>query len=45
MLATTPQGDAYTASGLGEIARAAGFSGVSVRPLAHSPASLVLFEP
>lgn len=45
MLATTPQGDAYTASGLGDIARHAGFGGVSVRPLPRSPASLVLFEP
>lgn len=45
MLATTQKGDAYTASGLGDMAKRAGFSGVSVRPLPQSPASLVLFEP
>ena len=45
MLATTPKGDAYTASGLNAMARAAGFSGVSVRALPPTPASLVLFEP
>lgn len=45
MLATTQKGDAYTARDLDDIARMAGFGGVSVRPLPPSPASLVLFEP
>lgn len=44
MLATTPHGDAYTTSGLTEMAQRAGFTGVSIRPLPPSPASLVLFE-
>ncbi|WP_018182637.1 class I SAM-dependent methyltransferase [Kaistia granuli] len=44
MLATTPKGDAYTKSDLTEMAQRVGFSGVSVRPLPPSPASLVLFE-
>src|SRR5260370_37285926 len=44
MLATTPKGDAYTPSGLAEMARGAGFRGVSIRPLPPSPESLVIFE-
>lgn len=44
MLATTQRGDAYTAKDLGRMARDAGFSGASVRPIPPSPASLVLFE-
>jgi ubiquinone/menaquinone biosynthesis C-methylase UbiE len=44
MLATTPKGDAYTQSGLAEMARGAGFRGVSISPLPPSPESLVIFE-
>lgn len=44
MLATTQHGDAYTAGDLELMARDAGFSGVRVRPMPPSPASLVLFE-
>ncbi|ODT16213.1 MAG: SAM-dependent methyltransferase [Kaistia sp. SCN 65-12] len=44
MLATTQRGDAYTAGDLDLMARDAGFSGASVRPIPPSPASLVLFE-
>jgi len=44
MLATTQRGDAYTARDLDLMARDAGFSGASVRPMPPSPASLVLFE-
>jgi hypothetical protein len=45
MLATTPKGDAYTASELGDMARAAGFGGISTKPLPPSPQSLLVFEP
>jgi ubiquinone/menaquinone biosynthesis C-methylase UbiE len=44
MLATTPAGDAYTASDLDAFAKAAGFAGTSVLPLRPTPQSLVLFE-
>lgn len=44
MLATTPGGDAYTATDLDQIAKAAGFAGASVRPLRPTPQSLVMFE-
>jgi ubiquinone/menaquinone biosynthesis C-methylase UbiE len=44
MLATTPGGDAYTAQELGEMARNAGFRGVTTRLLAPTPGSLVIFE-
>jgi hypothetical protein len=43
MLATTPPGDAYTATNLNDMARAVGFSGVSVTRIPHSPASIVTF--
>lgn len=45
MLATTPSGDAYTEDELGRMARAAGFGGVTLKPLPPSPASLVLYQP
>jgi SAM-dependent methyltransferase len=44
MLATTPSGDAYTETNLREMARSAGFSGLSTRTLPPSPASLIFFE-
>lgn len=44
MLASTPQGDAYTVREFEELGRAAGFSKVSVAPLPHSPQSLITFE-
>ncbi|KAA0700402.1 methyltransferase domain-containing protein [Neorhizobium sp. P12A] len=44
MLATTPAGDAYTKKELDEMARRAGFRGVTTKPLSPSPASLVFFE-
>jgi cyclopropane fatty-acyl-phospholipid synthase-like methyltransferase len=44
MLATTPGGDAYTASELDEMARRAGFHGVTTRPLASASESLIIFE-
>ena len=44
MLATTPQGDAYTASELDEMARNAGFHGATIRSLAPTPQSLIIFE-
>jgi ubiquinone/menaquinone biosynthesis C-methylase UbiE len=44
MLATTPGGDAYTASELGEMARNAGFAGVTTHVLAPAPESLIIFE-
>lgn len=44
MLATTPGGDAYTASELNEMARNAGFQGVRVLSLAPTPESLIVFE-
>ena len=44
MLASTPQGDAYTARELEQMGREAGFSNVSVTPLPPSPETLVTFE-
>jgi ubiquinone/menaquinone biosynthesis C-methylase UbiE len=44
MLASTPQGDAYTAREFEQMGREAGFSRVSVAPLPPSPQSLVVFE-
>jgi hypothetical protein len=44
MLATTPGGDAYTLRELDEMARNAGFRGVSSRPLAPTPETLIIFE-
>lgn len=44
MLATTPGGDAYTASELDQMARNAGFRGATVRPLAPTPQSLITFD-
>jgi hypothetical protein len=44
MLASTPHGDAYTTSELDEMARSAGFPGATVRPLAPTPESLIIFE-
>lgn len=44
MLAGTPAGQAYTQSELTEMARLAGLTGVKVRPLPPTPASLILFE-
>ena len=44
MLASTPQGDAYTAREFEQMGRAAGFSTVSVAPLPPSPQSLIVFE-
>jgi predicted nicotinamide N-methyase len=44
MLATTPGGDAYTASEFDHMARDAGFRGATVRPLAPTPQSLITFE-
>lgn len=45
MLASTPAGDAYTEAELGRMARDAGFSGTSFKPLPPSPATFVTFEP
>ena len=44
MLATTPGGDAYTASDLDEMAKYAGFRGAKTRPLTPAPESLIVFE-
>jgi hypothetical protein len=44
MLATTPDGDAYTTFELDEMARHAGFRGATTHPLAPSPESLIIFE-
>ena len=44
MLATCPNGDAYTLGDLDEIARAAGFRGATGRPLAPTTQMLVTFE-
>ncbi len=44
MLATTPGGDAYTTGELYDMARAAGFRGVTSRPIAPTPQSLIVFE-
>jgi predicted nicotinamide N-methyase len=44
MLATTPNGDAYTTRELEEMARNAGFRGATTWPLARTPQSLIIFE-
>lgn len=44
MLATTPKGDAYTRTDLADMARSAGFAGVTLKSLPPSPQSLVLFD-
>lgn len=44
MLATTPSGDAYTHSDLVNIAKNAGFSGVTSHALKPTPQTLILFE-
>jgi 2-polyprenyl-3-methyl-5-hydroxy-6-metoxy-1,4-benzoquinol methylase len=44
MLASTPQGDAYTAREFEEMGRAAGFRKVTAKRLPPTPQSLVLFE-
>jgi O-methyltransferase domain/Dimerisation domain len=44
MLATTPGGDAYTLCELDEMAKSAGFRGTTIRPLAPTPVSLIIFE-
>jgi SAM-dependent methyltransferase len=44
MLASTPGGDAYTGSELDQMARSAGFLSATIRPLAPTPESLVIFE-
>jgi cyclopropane fatty-acyl-phospholipid synthase-like methyltransferase len=44
MLATTPNGDAYTTRELNEMARNAGFSAARTRPLPPTPESLIVFE-
>ncbi len=45
MLGSTPKGDAYTASELARMGRAAGFARVSTEPLGDSPETLLTFEP
>jgi ubiquinone/menaquinone biosynthesis C-methylase UbiE len=44
MLATTPQGEAYTARELEDMGRSAGFRKAIVKSLPPSPQSLILFE-
>ena len=44
MLASTPQGDAYTARELAQMGRDAGFSNVTATPLPPTPQTLVAFE-
>jgi SAM-dependent methyltransferase len=44
MLATTPDGDAWTSRDLDRMAKAAGFLGATVRPLRPTPQSLIMFE-
>jgi ubiquinone/menaquinone biosynthesis C-methylase UbiE len=44
MLASTPGGDAYTASELDEMARNAGFRRAITRPIPPTPESLITFE-
>ena len=43
MLATTPNGDAYTIEDYDAIARAAGLSGATARPLSPTAQTLVVF--
>jgi 2-polyprenyl-3-methyl-5-hydroxy-6-metoxy-1,4-benzoquinol methylase len=44
MLATTPRGDAYTASEYDEMARMAGFHNATTTPLLPTPQSLIVFD-
>jgi precorrin-6B methylase 2 len=44
MLATTQQGDAYTLSDFELMAKDAGFSRITARPLAPTPQTVVIFE-
>lgn len=44
MLASTPNGDAYTARELDEMARKAGFAAATTRPLLPTPESLIILE-
>jgi SAM-dependent methyltransferase len=44
MLASTPAGEAFKEKDLAEMARRAGFRGVSLKPLPPSPASVIFFE-
>ena len=44
MLATTPGGNAYTRRELDEMARLAGFQGVTTRTLSPAPESLIIFQ-
>ncbi len=44
MLASTPSGDAYTASELTEMARNAGFKTATTRPLAPTPQTLIVLD-
>lgn len=44
MLATTPNGDAYTLADYQAMAKDAGFAGATSRPLTPTPEALVLFE-
>lgn len=44
MLASTPNGDAYTARELDEMARTAGFAAATTRPLLPTPESLIILE-
>ena len=44
MLATTPAGDAYTEKELGDMARQAGFRGISTKPMPPSPSTVISFE-
>ena len=44
MLASTPGGDAYTAKEFDVMARDSGFAGATVKPLAPTPESLIIFH-
>jgi SAM-dependent methyltransferase len=44
MLANTPAGEAYTRAELEDMGRQAGFTGITFKPLAPSPATLIFFE-
>jgi hypothetical protein len=44
MLATTPNGDAYTARELQEMGRAAGMDDCTIRPLPPSPQTMIVFR-